>query len=144
MSELTTMGVEMKLSFVTSSTEINGMQLSEKETTEVTLTLPRATAVAATFSKEGIGKKLVKLFKKELQTGDKAFDDAIYISTDTPDPTKALLASDGVRELIALHVGTAGPIEIQGSTVKVALAGRQDLEDPGVVTLVRAVLALPA
>jgi hypothetical protein len=70
------------------------MQLSEKETTEVTLTLPRATAVAATFSKEGIGKKLVKIFKKELQTGDQAFDDAIYISTDTPELTKALLSSD--------------------------------------------------
>lgn len=144
MSELVTMGVEMKLAFQTSSTEINGMQLSEKETTEVTLTLPRATAVAATFSKEGIGKKLVKIFKKEMQTGDKAFDDAIYISTDTPEPTKALLSSETVRELIALHVGTAGPIEIQGTSVKVVLAGRQDVEDQAVVTLARAVLALPA
>jgi hypothetical protein len=144
MSELASMGVEMKLSFQTSSTEINGMQLSEKETTEVTLTLPRATAVAATFSKEGIGKKLVKIFKKEMQTGDQAFDDAIYISTDTPEPTKALLSSEVVRELISLHVGTAGPIEIQGTSVKVVLAGRQDVEDAAVVTLARAVLALPA
>jgi hypothetical protein len=144
MSELTTMGVTMKLSFLTSSTEINGMQLSEKETTEVTLTLPRATAVAATFSKEGIGKKLVKIFKKELQTGDQAFDDAIYISTDTPELTKALLSSDVVRELISLNVGTGGPIEIHGTTIKVVLAGRQDVEDPGVITLARAVLALPA
>lgn len=132
----------MSLSFHTTSTQINGMELSANETTEVTLTLPRATSVAATFSKEGIGKKLVKLFKKELQTGDKAFDDAIYISTDTPEPTKALLSSDGVRELIALHVGTGGPIEIQGTTVKVVLAGRQDVEDPAVVALARALLAL--
>lgn len=144
MSELASMDVTMKLSFQTSSTEISGMQLSEKETTEVTLTLPRATAVAATFSKEGIGKKLVKIFKKEMQTGDTAFDDAIYISTDTPEPTKALLSSDVVRELITLHVGTAGPIEIQGSTVKLVLAGRQDVEDPAAVTLARALLALPA
>lgn len=138
------MGVEMALAFQTSSTEINGLQLSEKETTEVTLTLPRATAVAATFSQEGIGKKLVKIFKKEMQTGDKPFDDAIYISTDTPEPTKALLSSESVREVIRLHVGTAGPIEISGTTVKVILAGRQDVEDPGVVTIARAVLALPA
>lgn len=144
MSELASMDVTMKLSFQTSSTEISGMQLSEKETTEVTLTLPRATAVAATFSKEGIGKKLVKIFKKEMQTGDTAFDDAIYISTDTPEPTKALLSSDVVRELITLHVGTAGPIEIEGSTVKLVLAGRQDVEDPAAVTLARALLALPA
>lgn len=144
MSELVSMGVEMKLAFVTSSTEVSGMQLSEKETTEVTLTLPRATAVAATFSKEGIGKKLVKIFKKEMQTGDKAFDDAIYISTDTPEPTKALLSSETVREAIALHVGTAGPIEIQGTTIKLVLAGRQDQEDPAAVTLARAALALPA
>jgi hypothetical protein len=143
MSELASMDVTMTLSFQTSSTEINGMQLSEKETTEVTLTLPRATAVAATFSKEGIGKKLVKIFKKEMQTGDKAFDDAIYISTDTPEPTKALLSSDVVRELITLHVGTAGPIEIQGSTVKIVLAGRQEVEDPAAITLARALLALP-
>ncbi len=138
------MGVEMALAFQTSSTEINGLQLSEKETTEVTLTLPRATAVAATFSQEGIGKKLVKLFKKELQTGDKPFDDAIYISTDTPEPTKALLSSDSVREVISLNVSTGGPIEIHGTTVKVILAGRQETEDPSVVTLARAVLALPA
>ena len=144
MSELASMDVTMKLSFQTSSTEISGMQLSEKETTEVTLTLPRATAVAATFSKEGIGKKLVKIFKKEMQTGDTAFDDAIYISTDTPEPTKALLSSDVVRALITLHVGTAGPIEIEGSTVKLVLAGRQDVEDPAAVTLARALLALPA
>lgn len=144
MSELANLNVGMTLSFHTSRTEINGMQLSESETTEVTLVLPRATSVAATFSKEGIGKKLVKIFKKEMQTGDAAFDDAIYISTDTPDATKALLASDRIRELIALHVGTAGPIEIQGTTVKVMLAGRQDVEDPAVVDLARGVLALPA
>lgn len=144
MSELVAMGVGMKLAFQTSSTEISGMQLSEKETTEVTLTLPRATAVAATFSQEGIGKKLVKIFKKEMQTGDQAFDDAIYISTDTPEPTKALLSSDSVREVISVNVGTGGPIEIHGTTVKMVLAGRQDQVDPGVVTIARAVLALPA
>lgn len=144
MSELAKMGVTMELAFQTSSTSINGMQLSENETTEVTLTLPRVTQVAATFSKEGIGKKLVKLFKKELQTGDQAFDDAIYISTDSPELTKALLSSETIRALIALHVGTGGPIEIHGATVKVVLAGRQDIEDPAVVDLARALLSLPA
>jgi hypothetical protein len=49
-----------------------------------------------------------------------------------------------VRELISLNVGTGGPIEIHGTTIKVVLAGRQDVEDPGVITLARAVLALPA
>lgn len=92
--------------------------------------------------REGLGKKLVKLFKKELQTGDRAFDDAIYISTDTPETTAKLLADEQVRSTISLYVTTGGPIEIQGNTMRVTLMGRQEAEDPVVVALVSAVLGV--
>jgi hypothetical protein len=134
------MGVTQKLVFESSSTSINGMELSGGETTRVQLTLPVDVKIAASFTPESFGKKLAKLFKKELQTGDKPFDDAIFISTDTPDTTAKLLADAAVRELVQLYVTTGGPLQIHGATMEVVLMGRQDQEDPNVVKLVQAVL----
>lgn len=141
MASLESLGVSVKRRFVTSSSSLNGIQLGGKETTELTLTLPRATAVKATFAKEGLGRKLVKLFKKELQTGDKAFDDAIYISTDTADATKAFLANDAVRAAIAATVTTGGPIEIGDTTVTAEVAGREEGDDANVALVAEALLA---
>jgi hypothetical protein len=141
MSELKSLGVNVERSFQTSSTSINGIQVGGNETTKLTLTLPRAVEIKATFSKEGLGRKLVKLFKKELQTGDKAFDDAIYISTDTPEATKALLESADVRGAIMTCVTTGGPLEIEGAMVTTELPGRhEDGDDTDTLVLIRALL----
>jgi len=47
-----------------------------------------------------------------------------------------------VRSTISLYVTTGGPIEIQGNKMRVTLLGRQNNEDPVVVALLRAVVAL--
>ena len=140
MSKLAALGATMQRKFKTSSTSINGMQLSESETTELTITLPREVAVKAHFSKEGFVNKLGKLFKKELQTGDAAFDAAVFIATSTPDETAKLLASEEVRNLIKFNIETGGPIDIAGATVVVEVAGRQEGEDDAATSLVTALL----
>ena len=140
MSKLGALGATINRKFKTSSTSVNGMQLSESETTELTITLPREVAVVAHFSKEGFMNKLGKLFKKELQTGDAAFDAAVFIATTTPDATAKLLASEDVRNLIKFNIETGGPIEIGGTTVVIEVAGRQEAEDDAATNLVAALL----
>lgn len=46
------------------------------------------------------GHKLVKLFKNELQVGDKAFDDAVYIADEHREATREFLGKPGVREAV--------------------------------------------
>ena len=141
MSELKSLGVIVERTFQTSSTSLNELELSSNESTKLTLTLPREVEIKATFSKEGLGRKLVKLFKKELQTGDQQFDDAIYISTDTPEATKELLASAEVRRAIALCVTTGGPLEIEGKIVTAELPGRhEDGDDVNTLVVIRALI----
>jgi DNA helicase TIP49 (TBP-interacting protein) len=141
MSQLEALGAAvLHRNYKSSSTSINGMQLSSGETTELTIKLPRAVAIKARFTKEGIVNKLGKIFKKELQTGDGDFDRAVFISTDTPDDTAKLLASDDIRALIKLNIETGGPIEIDGEHVKIEVLGRQDGDDAAATNLVRALL----
>lgn len=142
MSVLQELGVTVRRRYVSSSSSVNGVQIGGQETTELTLTLPRATSMKARFSKEGIAQQVVKLFKREIQTGDRQFDAAIYIATDTPEVTANFLVPDGIRAEIASLVNMGGPIQIDGATVSVVVAGHdEDGEDPGVVALVRALLA---
>jgi hypothetical protein len=140
MAELDQLGVSVKRSFQSSSTSVGNMELSSSETTKLELGLPRDTGIHATFSREGIGAKVSKLFNKELQTGDPEFDDAVFIKTKTPDVTSKLLESERVRKVISLSVITAGAVEIDGSHVRMTLVGRRDDEDPEVVALVKALL----
>jgi len=116
--------------------------MKQEETTKLGVRTEVSYQSSTSFSREGLGKKLAKLFKKELQTGDRAFDDAIYISTDTPETTAKLLADEQVRGTISLYVTTGGPIEIHGNKMCVTLLGRQNNEDPVVVALLRSVLAM--
>src|SRR5205823_11211649 len=102
--ELEALGVKVQRTFKTASSSIQGMEVSHHETTEFHLHLPQVTPIKAHFTQEGLGKKITKLFKKELQTGDAEFDRAIYIATDTPDDTRKLLANEQVRQTIALAV----------------------------------------
>jgi len=110
------------------------------ETVLLTLTLPRPAAVRATFSKEGVGKKLLKLFEKELQTGDAEFDREVFVSTDTLEATAALLAAKDIRDVILDYVTLAGPIEIDGTCVTAVVPGQGDKDDQNVCRLVAALL----
>lgn len=99
--------------------------------------LPREARLKASFSKEGLGTKLVKLFKKELQTGDPAFDDVVYVSTDTSDATAAFLSDPSLRATIAELVDSGG-VQIEGTTVSCELLGKMQNEPAELLRLVTA------
>lgn len=139
MSELASLGVNVERSFTTQSAQVGGVTVSQKTTTKFTLSLPKAARLKASFSKEGLTTKVVKLFKKELQTGDASFDDAVYVSTDTPETTAAFLSDPSVRALITELVDIGG-VEIDGQTIACELLGKVQNEPADLVRLVRATL----
>lgn len=142
MADLESLGVTVaKREKITSSTSINGMELSGSMTTKLTLALPRDTPLKLTLSNESFARKLTKLFKKELQTGDKQFDDAIYIATETPDEAKSFLSHDDVRLAVFTVIAFGGPIEIDTNTVTVEIPSHDDTVPPEVVTIVKSILA---
>lgn len=144
MTTFESLGVQVERTFKTSSTSLNAggvnVDLSSNETTKFTLTLPKEAKVRASFRKESWGDTIVKVFKKELQTGDKEFDDLVYITTDTPDETKALLESTDVRNDISLAIETGGPIQVEGAQVIAHSVGHESGDDPTLVRLVQALL----
>ena len=141
MSELGKLGITVAREHQTTSTSVQGLELSATETTKLTLTLPRASKLKAGFVPESTGKKLIKLFKRELQTGDEHFDSEIYITTDTPDETKAFLKNEDVRNAIGFCVTTGGALQIDGGTLSVHVTGNEQGEPNEVLTIARAVVA---
>lgn len=144
MKTLEQLGVKTKRGFITnsSSTEIGGIELSSstKETTQLTLTLPQPAPIAATFHVEGFGHKVAKIFKSELQTGDKEFDDAVYISTQTSEATAHMLQSAELRALIR-GLMAHGPVIIAGDTVTMTIPGHVEAgEDESAVRLINALV----
>jgi hypothetical protein len=143
MATLEQLGVTVARSFntETSSTQVGGIELSssEKKTTRLTLGLPKEAKIKAEFCTESFAKKLIKIFKKEIQTGDQVFDDAIYISTETPEATAQFLTNADLRMTI-LALVESGPIQISGKTVTAVVADHSHDEDPGVVRLLSALL----
>ncbi|MBK9036828.1 MAG: HAMP domain-containing protein [Myxococcales bacterium] len=106
-----------------------------------TVTLPHSSTVVASFTREGLGHKFKKIVKKELQTGDKAFDDAVFIATDTADETAALLAAADVRAAIAGLVIAGGTVSIDARRMIIDVAGAgSDDDDARVATLTRALV----
>ena len=144
MTTLANLGVEAQRAFITnqSSVSVGGMNVSQtsQELTKLTMMLPRPTSVHASFRKESWGDALVKVFKKELQTGDPAFDKLVYITTDTPDATSAFLRSPDTRNAIALAIETGGPIEIAGNQVVAHSIGHDRNDDPTIVRIIAALL----
>lgn len=96
--------------------------------TELRYTLPKSTGVEATFSFEGLTERLVKIFKKEIQTGDALFDEHVHVKTDTEQATEKLLESSELRTIIEGIVAEGGAVEIDGAKVKVELKGADDLD----------------
>ena len=112
-----------------------------RDTVELVVTLPLTTAARATFGREGVGRKLSKLVKKELQTGDRGFDDAVYITTDTEAATARLLGGAALRDAIAAVIALGGTLELDGATATVALAAYDDAAIAAVDALARALVA---
>lgn len=139
MTTFESMGAAVRRSHESNTIDIGGIK-STKEYVVTTVTLPARSRVQARFSAEGIGDKIVKIFKKEIQVGDKTFDDAVYISTSTPAETEALLQSQDVQTTILACVTTGGSIEIKDRTVTFRASGSDASEDPAQVRFVAALL----
>jgi hypothetical protein len=120
MSDLAALGVTVKRQNVM----VDGVELQE-----IVVTLPKSTGVEATFSQEGFADKVFKIFKKEIQLGDPLFDEQVHIKTDTPEATEALLQSSDLRAIVERVIVNGGGIEIDGNTVKLEIAGRQDTDE---------------
>lgn len=108
--------------------------------TELVITLPKTTGVQASFTFEGTTERLVKIFRKEIQTGDPLFDEHVHVKTDTPDATERLLGSEDLRAVVEGVVAEGGAVEIDGTSVKIELRGRTDLEANALEHLVDALL----
>ena len=115
--------------------------MSGQEVTRYNLRLPVSTRLQANFRKESWGDGIVKVFKKELQTGDAEFDKLVYISTDTPTRTQAFLTTE-MRSAIAYMLDTGGSLEINNENVSAVSGGidAPDQDDKTVLTIVRALL----
>lgn len=101
----------------------------DAEMTELTFTLPKATAIKASFSPESLTSRVRKVFKKEIQTGDGIFDDEVNIRTDTTDATVALLENVDVRAPIESLILGGGLLEIDGTHVRIELPGKRKADD---------------
>ena len=141
MQNFEAIGVRVQASTLTQTTEIAGHKTT-KEFAVFTMALPVAPKVQASFSREGIVSKVVKIFKKELQVGDKTFDDVVYVSTATPAPTAAFLANGDIQTTILLAVTDGGSIEIEGQRMTAKMPfGDAKTEDPALFRFVQALLA---
>lgn len=110
-------GARVGVAALSSQSSVGGVTVSDRTGVREVWTLPVAPSVQGTFGAEGFVTKLKKVFSRELQVRDAAFDDKVYIQTTTPDATRVWLASAEVREaLIAVTRGDE-PFEIEGNTV---------------------------
>jgi len=83
----------------------------------ISWTLPDEAPFSAAFGKEGIQHKVVKMFKREIQTKDDAFDDLVYISTDNKKKTAKFLEDSGVRDAVRQIVSADGSVSIEENEV---------------------------
>ena len=89
-------------------------------------TLPVSTGLEAAFVRESFKHMIIKLFKSELQVGDLVFDEAVYISTETPEATKAFLKDDVVIGALLSLISAGGDLAIEGQTVTIRASDNVD------------------
>ncbi len=106
-----------------SSVNLGGIDITTSSTSGMRYEwqLPSDTGIQAAFTQEKIGKKLLKIFTKEIQTGEKAFDDAVYISTKSSEQTTALLSEQKIRDIIFSVVSAGGTISVEGQRLVYAM-----------------------
>jgi hypothetical protein len=126
MGDLKAMGITVQKKFFNAAGE--EVDAATAELTELAFTLPKSTNVQASFEAEGLGKRLIKIFKRELQTGDPLFDEHVHIHTETEEATAKLLESEELRAIIEGIVSDGGAVEVDGAFVKVELAGQTEMD----------------
>jgi hypothetical protein len=116
-------GVTIERSETSSSTSINvggvGVPAGGTAGERFEMQLPAASPLAVVFSKEGIVKKLSKIFKKELQVGDPQFDARVFIATSDEDTTRRFLENGDARRLVMEFVSDGGTVAIEGAKLTI-------------------------
>ncbi len=126
-------GATVRRENLTSSINVGPISSDRSGTREV-WTLAAPSAVQGSFASEGFFSMVKKLFSKEIQTGDEAFDGAVFIETSTPDATKAWLASADVRAALVEIVKAGETFTVQGNVATGAITwGASDLGSPEVI-----------
>lgn len=123
------------------SSQIEDFEISNttKKTTQLTLKLPQPAPFSASFSTEGLAHKIVKIWKSEAQTGDEEFDEAVYISTEKPEPVVHALQSEELRAILR-GLLAYGPVTIAGDIITLTVGEHVEGEDETAVRLVNALL----
>lgn len=140
MSAYESLGVMVNRSFVSHAISLGSVKVSQEQLTRLDIKLPRPSPLHASFRRQSWGDAIVKLFKAEIQTGEKSFDDLVYISTNTSEATQAFLGSQEIRDAIALTIETGGALEIDGDRVVAHVIGRDNGEDASIVRILTALL----
>lgn len=128
-------GVHLEQRTNTSSINIGGVDVSSSASEVYCFTLPQAAGFDGGFGSEGVIQKLAKVFSKEIQVGDSAFDDKVYVRGNS-DELNRFLQSEVVRDLIVDIVAPGGSVAVEGSTVKVAVPLQAAMSDNDVARLV--------
>ena len=89
---------------------------------------PHPSGIDATLQREGIGAKLKKIVEKEIQVGNKAFDDAVWIRTSTNEETAAFLALSGVQAAVLELIDMNGVISIKQDKIHVEATNKGPIE----------------
>ena len=93
------------------------IDLSKRNAVRYVWGIPGGTKVQGSFSHENLDTKVVKIFKKELQTGDKAFDDTVYIKTNDKEAMTQFLESKQMRSIVLDIIEDGGKIVIDQNKV---------------------------
>jgi len=75
--------------------------------------------IRAKMAPQGLIEGVKKVFAKEVEAGDPAFDDAVYITTDTPDEVAALIAHPRAREALRILVEKGCVVDIARGAIDV-------------------------
>lgn len=87
---------------------------------------PRDTLdLTATFVRERVYHKLVKLVRKEVEVGDRLFDDYVYIDTRDRPRAQALLRRTGVQAALMDLVGRFDLVELRRGSLQIRHAASE-------------------
>ncbi len=94
---------------------------------------PYPSEIHAKLQSEDFGAKVIKIFNKEIQIGDKAFDDAVWIRTNTELTTRAFLSLSGVQSAIMMLIEMRAEIDIDDEKIYVRANSKQPIDVKPVV-----------
>jgi hypothetical protein len=89
---------------------------------------PKDSGMHTKLEGEGLRAKFMKIFEHELQVGNKAFDDKVWIHTNTLDITRGFLSLSGVQTAVAEIIDMGGEIDIDGAKVYCKTSNKGPIE----------------